>query len=66
MIEDKVLIIKPNCLSVDKAIIFFKLYSKFAPNPVINIVKLEINNQNKVSHYYIVCVGARARACANA
>ena len=46
MIEDKVLIIKPNCLSVDKAIIFLRSYSKFASNPAINIVKPEINNKN--------------------
>ena len=33
-------------VDVDKAIIFFKSFSKFAPNPAINIVKLEINNKN--------------------
>jgi hypothetical protein len=35
------LIIKPNCLKVDKAIIFLKSYSKLAPKPAINIVKPE-------------------------
>ena len=45
---DKIIIIKPNWLSVDKAIIFFKSNSKFAPNPAINIVKPEINNKKTI------------------
>lgn len=43
--KDKILIIKPNCLNVDRAIIFFKSNSKFAPNPAINIVILPTNNK---------------------
>lgn len=41
----KILIIKPSWLKVDNAIIFFKSYSKLAPNPAINIVNPEINNK---------------------
>ena len=43
--KDMILIIKPNCLKVDKAMIFFKSNSKLAPIPAINIVNLEINNK---------------------
>jgi hypothetical protein len=35
----------PNSLKVDKGIIFFKLYSKFAPRPTISIVNPETNNK---------------------
>jgi hypothetical protein len=40
-----VIIIRPNCLKVDKAIIFLKSYSKFAPRPAINMVNPETNNK---------------------
>jgi len=36
---EMVMIIRPNCLRVDKVIIFFKSNSKLAPRPAINIVK---------------------------
>jgi len=32
------IIVRPNCLNVDKAIILFKSHSKFGPGPAINIV----------------------------
>lgn len=38
-------IIIPNWLSVDKAIIFLRSYSKFATSPDINIVNVETNNK---------------------
>jgi hypothetical protein len=40
-----VIIIRPNCLKVDKAMIFFKSNSKFVPRPAINIANLETNNK---------------------
>lgn len=40
--NDKIKIIKPNCLSVDNAIIFLKSNSKIAFIPAINIVNIEI------------------------
>jgi len=40
-----VIIIRPNCSKVDKAIILFKSNSKFAPRPAINIVNPETNNK---------------------
>jgi hypothetical protein len=40
-----VIIIKPNCLKVDKAIILFKSNSKLAPRPAINIVKPGASNK---------------------
>jgi hypothetical protein len=40
-----VIIIRPNCLKVDKAIILFKSHSKLAPRPAINIVNPETNNK---------------------
>jgi len=46
-----VIIIKPSCLKVDKAIILFKPNSKFAPWHAINIVKLEINNKATFRQY---------------
>ena len=45
-----VIIIRPNCLTVDKAIIILKSYSKLAPRPAINIVKPEINNKKIFNH----------------
>jgi hypothetical protein len=39
------MIIRPNCLKVDKAIILFKSNSEFAPRPSINIVDPENNNK---------------------
>jgi hypothetical protein len=46
-----VIIIRPNCLKVDKAIIFFQSNSKFAPRPAINIVNPEINNKIVLSQH---------------
>jgi len=40
-----VIIIRPNCLKVERAIILFKSNSKLAPSPAINIVKPETNNK---------------------
>jgi len=40
-----VIIIRPNCLKLGKAIILLKSNSKFAPSPAINIVKPEISNK---------------------
>ena len=40
-----VIIIRRNCLEVDKAIILFKTNSKFATRPAINIVNPETNNK---------------------
>ena len=40
-----VIIIRPNCLKVDKAMIFLKTNSKFAPSPAINMVNPETNNK---------------------
>jgi hypothetical protein len=40
-----VVIIRPNCLKIDKAIIILKSNSKLAPNPAINIVDPETNNK---------------------
>lgn len=42
---DKIIIINPNCLNVDKAIIFFKSNSKFAAIPAINIVNPATNKR---------------------
>ena len=44
------LIIRPNCLKVDKAIILLKSYSKLAPRPAINIVNPETNNKKIFNH----------------
>jgi len=43
----KIIVINPNCLKVDKAIIFFKSHSYNALMPDIIIVKMEINNNTK-------------------
>jgi len=43
--KDKILIINPNCLKVDNAIIFFKSNSKLAQIPAINIVSPPINKR---------------------
>jgi len=40
--KSKIIIINSNCLKVDNAIIFLKLFSKLAITPDINIVKIEI------------------------
>ena len=40
-----VIIIRPNCLKVDREIILLKLNSKLAPSPAINIVNPETNNK---------------------
>jgi hypothetical protein len=45
------IIIRPNCLKVDKTIILFKSNSKFAPRPAINIVNPEINNKIMFNQY---------------
>jgi hypothetical protein len=45
------IILNPNCLKMDKAIILFKSYSKLAPRPSINIVKPEINKKNIFNQY---------------
>lgn len=45
MFMPKLIIITPNWLSVDKAITFFKSFSKLAPSPAINRVRTEINNK---------------------
>jgi hypothetical protein len=45
-----VIIIRPNCLKVDKAINFLKSYSEVAPRPVINTVKPEIKNKKIFNH----------------
>jgi hypothetical protein len=42
---ETVIIIRPSCLKVDKAIILLKSYSKLAPRPAINIVSPETNNK---------------------
>jgi len=39
------IIIRPNCLKVDKAIILFKSNLKLAPRPAINMVNPETNNK---------------------
>jgi len=44
-LTEVVVIIRRNCLKVDKAIILFKPNSKFAPRPAINIVNTESNNK---------------------
>lgn len=43
MFIPKLIIMTPNCLSVDKAIIFFKSFSKFAAIPAISRVNTETN-----------------------
>jgi hypothetical protein len=40
-----VIVIRPNWLKVQSAIIFFKSNSKFVPKPAINIVSPETNNK---------------------
>jgi hypothetical protein len=45
-----VIIIRPNCLKVDKAIIFFKSHTKVGPRPAINIVNPETNNKIIFNH----------------
>ena len=40
-----VIIIRPSCLKVDKEIIFFKSYLKFAPIPARNLVNPETNSK---------------------
>ena len=42
---ETVIVIRPNCLTVDKAMIILKSYSKLAPRPAINVVNPEINNR---------------------
>jgi len=39
------IIIRPNCLKVDKTIILFKSHPKFTPRPAISIVSPETNNK---------------------
>jgi hypothetical protein len=39
------IVIRPNCLKVDKAIILLKSNSKLAPSPAINMVNPETNNK---------------------
>ena len=46
-----VIIIRPNCLRADKAIILLKSNSKLAPRPAINIVKPETNNKIIFNQY---------------
>lgn len=48
-----VIIINPNWLKVDKAIIFFKSYSKFAVNPAINIVIIDKINKKYIKFLFI-------------
>jgi len=40
-----VIIIRPNCLKVDKSIILLKSNSKLAPSPAMNMVNPETNNK---------------------
>ena len=46
-----VIIIRPNCLKVGKAINLFKSNSKFAPSPAINIGNPETNNKSTFNQY---------------
>ena len=50
---ERVIIRRPNCLKVDKAITLFKSNSKSAPRPAINIVKPETNNKTLLNQYLI-------------
>lgn len=50
----KLVIIIPNCLSVDSAIIFFISHSVVALTPAINIVDVAIRRRN-VLKYVSVC-----------
>jgi hypothetical protein len=43
-------VINTNCLKVDSAIIFLKLYPKLAPKPVINIVSPENTRRRRKIH----------------
>jgi hypothetical protein len=62
------IIIRPNCLKVDKAIILLKSNSKFTPRSAINIVNPETNNKIvfnqylKEGHIYLMAL-AKTKIC---
>jgi hypothetical protein len=49
----KLVIIIPNCLNVDRAIIFFMSHSDRALIPAINIVVVEIRSSMQLNHLYM-------------
>jgi hypothetical protein len=46
-------IIIPNCLSVDRAIIFFMSHSVVALNPAIRVVETATNNNRGENHHEV-------------